>query len=110
MIDIAPDGVAFDITTPIAEGADFTLLNRLPSARRRLRTVQLPVEIRDTTVQRDAMFRIGCQLVDVNRETHERLVEFRVGSRVGSWVGRPYPRHPSSRRARWNRPADARLD
>ena len=77
VVDITPEGAALNVARAVPIGARVTLLSRLPDAAGELHDVQLPIEVRSTSAAPDgSQQRWGCRFVDLDPETHERLVEF----------------------------------
>lgn len=77
IVDMTPDGLAF--TTPVGcpRGTRLRLETSLADPRGVRHPVILPVEVRAVRqIDRQGTRRVSCRMLEVDRELHERLVEY----------------------------------
>jgi cellulose synthase (UDP-forming) len=102
-IDITPDGIAVDAPDAAAVGTELVFLTRLPDVHGVLWPVHLPAEVRSSVREPAGHWRLGCQFVDLDDVTHERLVEFcdvvLPGEQLGKLRTPPLPLRRRTRRA-----------
>ena len=75
--DLSPNGLAFASPVAWPEGSTTLLLTRLPDAHGVLHDLDLPLAVRYARyLEEEGTWRIGCELVDVDIETHRVLTEY----------------------------------
>jgi cellulose synthase (UDP-forming) len=76
VLDITPEGLAFEVDGSPRPGDHLTLLSRLPDARARLCDVSLPVEVRSCVAGPTGRSRVGGRFTELDDPTRECLLEF----------------------------------
>jgi len=77
LLDLTPDGLAFESPVGLEQGARFSLLTRVHDASDTIRGLTLRTEVTSCRLNDDGVkYRVGCRLDPTDTETRALLVEY----------------------------------